>query len=152
MERLPYIDAQDIEIAADGEAAWQALVRVARGSLGGTDHALARALRVDPPGPSGAWSADLEPGVTLPGFAVDRVRRGELLSLRGGHRFSRYRLDFELSAPGPGRSQLAARTWAEFTGLAGAVYRTLVIRTGGHRLVVARMLRQIARAAGSPGR
>jgi hypothetical protein len=150
MERLPYIDAQTVEIAADGEAAWQALVGVAHQSLGGNGGGLARVLRVDPPGPTGTWSADLEPGVTLPGFAVDRVRRGELLSLRGGHRFSRYRLDFELSAPGPGRSQLGARTWAEFPGAAGAVYRALVIGTGGHRLVVARMLRQIARAAGSP--
>jgi len=34
-----------------------------------------------------------------------------------------------------------------FPGLGGAVYRTLVIRSGGHRLIVRRLLRQVATAA-----
>jgi hypothetical protein len=38
-----------------------------------------------------------------------------------------------------------ARTWAEFPGPAGAAYRALVIGSGGHRLVVRRMLRRVAR-------
>jgi len=121
---------------------------VSRQSLGGTGHErLAQALRVEPPRASGRWLPDPEPGAALPGFAVDRVRRPELLSLRGGHRFSRYRLDFELSAAAPDRSHLRARTWAEFPGLAGAAYRALVIGSGGHRLIVRRMLRRIAQAA-----
>jgi hypothetical protein len=148
MERLPYIDVHSIEVAADVDATWRALVRHSLGSLGGTGHErLARALRVEPPRASGTWSPDPEPGAALPGFAVERVRRAELLSLRGGHRFSRYRLDFELAAAGSGRSHLRARTWAEFPGLAGAAYRALVIGSGGHRLVVRRMLRRIADAA-----
>jgi hypothetical protein len=147
-ERLPYIDVHEVEVAADVNAAWRALLRVARGSLGGTgQRRLAQALRVEPPSVSGRWTADVEPGAALPGFAVERVRRPELLSLRGGHRFSRYRLDFELSAAGSDRSHLRARTWAEFPGLAGAAYRALVIGTGAHRLVVRRLLRQIAKAA-----
>ena len=46
-----------------------------------------------------------------------------------------------------GGSRLRARSWAEFPGLGGAVYRTLVIRSGGHRLIVRRLLRQVATAA-----
>ena len=147
-ERLPYIDVHEVEIAADVNAAWGALVRVARGSLGGTgQRRLAQALGVEPPSVSGRWTPEVEPGAALPGFAVERVRRPELLSLRGGHRFSRYRLDFELSAAGSDRSRLRARTWAEFPGLAGAAYRALVIGGGAHRLIVRRLLRRIARAA-----
>lgn len=148
MERLPYIDVQQVEVAADVPAAWRALVAGVRASLGG-DHRpwLARLLAADPPGVAGDWSADPAPGAALLGFAVDRVVPGELLSLRGGHRFSRYRLDFELAPAGPGRSRLAARSWAEFPGLAGSAYRTLVIRSGGHVLAVRRMLRGIARRA-----
>jgi hypothetical protein len=148
MERLPYIDAYGVEVPAGADATWQALVREARNTLGATgDHWLARALGVTPADATGAWSPDLEPGVTLPGFAVERVQPAELLSLRGGHRFSRYRLDFELVAVEPGRTHVWARTWAEFPGLAGAAYRALVIGSGGHRLVVRRMLGTVARRA-----
>ncbi len=75
------------------------------------------------------------------------MRRGELLSLRGGHRFSRYRLDFEVVEADAGRSQVWARTWAEFPGPAGAAYRALVIGSGGHRVVVRRMLGRVAQLA-----
>jgi hypothetical protein len=127
-ERWPYIDVHEVEIAADVNAAWGALVRVASGSLGGTgQRRLAQALGVEPPSVSGRWTPEVEPGAALPGFAVERVRRPELLSLRGGHRFSRYRLDFELSAAGSDRA--------------------LVIGGGAHRLIVRRLLRQIAKAA-----
>jgi hypothetical protein len=148
MERLPYIDAHGIEVAAGAEATWAALVRVARESLGGAAGAwVGRALGVEPAHPSGRWAADLEAGTAMPGFTVERVRYAELLSLRGHHRFSRYRLDFELAAAAPDRSHVWARTWAEFPGLAGAAYRALVIVSGGHGLVVRRMLRRIAATA-----
>lgn len=148
MERLPYIDAYGVEVPAGAEATWQALVREARTTLGATsEHWFGRALGVTPAGAAGTWSPDLAPGVTLPGFAVEQVRRAELLSLRGGHRFSRYRLDFELVAIEPGRTHVWARTWAEFPGPAGAAYRALVIGSGGHRLVVRRMLGGISRRA-----
>ena len=148
MERLPYIDEQAVEVPADVPEAWRALVRGVRASLGSDDQRrLGGLLRVAPSGVTGDWSAGPAAGATLPGFAVDRVVPGELLSLRGAHRFSRYRLDFVLAPAGPGRSRLAARSWAEFPGLAGAAYRTLVIRSGGHVLAVRRMLRGIARRA-----
>jgi hypothetical protein len=152
MERLPYIDAHGVDVATDAGPAWAALVRVVGGSFGATGSSwVGRLLGVHPRTPHGPWSPT--PGATgdgpavgaaVPGFTVDRVRPGELLSLRGRHRFSRYRLDFELVAAEPGRSWVWARTWAEFPGAAGAAYRALVIGTGGHAVAVRRLLRRVA--------
>jgi hypothetical protein len=148
MERLPYIDAYGVEIPADVDASWRALVRVAAGSFRGLGASrYGRALHLDPPTTVGEWTADLEPGAALPGFTVDRVRPRELLSLRGGHRFSRYRFDFELVAAEPGRTQLWARTWAEFPGVSGWLYRAMVIGSGGHRIAVRRMLNRVVQIA-----
>lgn len=148
MERLPYIDVHGVEVAADVDTAWGALVQVVGAALGGTGEArVGRVLGVEPRRAFGRWGPDLEAGTAVPGFTVDRVQRAELLSLRGRHRFSRYRLDFELAAAGSDRSQVWARTWAEFPGLAGAAYRALVIGSGGHNLAVRRLLRRIASTA-----
>jgi hypothetical protein len=152
MEGLPYIDAHGVDVAADVDTTWVALLRVVRDGLGGAaDEWLGRALRVEPRHASGRWEPDLEPGAALAGFTVERARRPELLSLRGRHRFSRYRLDFELTAARPDetdvRTHVRARTWAEFPGLAGAAYRALVIGSGGHGLAVRRMLRRVAARA-----
>jgi len=120
-----------------------------RASLGGSEQRLlGRVLGLDPAALGGEWSGEPAPGATVPGFRVDRVVPGELLSLRGGHRFSQYRLDFALAPAGPGRSTLSARTWAEFPGIAGAAYRLLVIRSGAHVLITRRLLRTIAHRAG----
>lgn len=143
---LPYIDSHGVEVAADADTTWQALLRVTRGTLNGESR-FGRALHLEPAAAVGTWSPDLTPGVALPGFTVAEVRPGELLSLRGGHRFSHYRLDFELDAADPTRSHVWARTWAEFPGIAGRAYRALVIGSGGHRLIVKRMLRRIAAVA-----
>ncbi|MHB8235361.1 MAG: hypothetical protein ACYDHT_11980, partial [Solirubrobacteraceae bacterium] len=78
------------------------------------------------------------------GFSVARCEPPSLLELRGRHRFSRYALVFELAAVGEERCRLSARSYAEFPGLAGRAYRALVIGSGGHRVVVRRMLREIA--------
>jgi hypothetical protein len=148
MERLPYIDVHEVAVAAEPAATWRAVVQAAEGALGGIGQTrLGRALRPEPSAAAGEWSPGLRPGAALPGFEVAAARQPELLSLRGRHRFSRYRLDFEVSPDGPGRSLLRARSWAEFPGVAGAAYRALVIGSGGHRLVVRRMLRRMAAAA-----
>jgi hypothetical protein len=39
---------------------------------------------------------------------------------------------------------LRARSYAEFPGPAGRVYRALVIGSGGHRIMVRRLLRDVA--------
>ena len=58
-----------------------------------------------------------------------------------------YKLVFELADEGRGHTRLRALTWAAFPGIAGKVYRALVIGSGGHRIVVRRMLKRIAAEA-----
>ncbi len=80
------------------------------------------------------------------GFHVGRSDPPRTLSLEGRHRFSRYRLAFEIE-PAVAGSKLRAVTHAEFPQLRGRVYRALVIGSGGHRIVTRRLLRSIARRA-----
>jgi hypothetical protein len=81
------------------------------------------------------------------GFAVEQARSLWRLALAGRHRFSRYRLVFELEEAGRDRTRIRARTWAAFPGAPGRVYQALVIGTGAHRIVVRHLLRRIARRA-----
>ncbi len=66
--------------------------------------------------------------------------------LEGRHRFSRYRLAFEI-VPLGGGSRLKAITHAAFPGLVGQAYRTLVIGTKGHVVATTRILRAVKRRA-----
>ena len=70
-----------------------------------------------------------------------------MLALQGEHRFSRYGLIFRLEPTKDENTLLRAETRAEFPGLQGQVYKTLVIRTRGHVLVVNRILRAVRRRA-----
>jgi hypothetical protein len=67
--------------------------------------------------------------------------------LRGRHRFSDYALIFRFEDAGADRTLLSAETRATFPGLAGRVYRTLVIGTRGHVLVTSRLLKAAKRQA-----
>jgi hypothetical protein len=67
--------------------------------------------------------------------------------MAGRHRFSRYRLVFELVDAADNETQLSARTYAEFPGLQGRVYRALVIGTRVHVLATNQILRSVRRAA-----
>ncbi len=148
MERLPYIDEHSIQIGATRERVWPALVSVVHGSLGRIAPApLIGPMEVSPGRSSGDWSGTPHPGDALPAFEVGEVISPERLELCGRHRFSRYALVFELDATGVDSCTLRARTWAEFPGLGGHIYRTLVIGTRVHRLVVRRLLRDVARRA-----
>ena len=119
---------------------------VFRTDLGGNaPRSLTRLLGVVPARSQGDWRGPLHLGDTLPGFAVAEIHPPERLALRGEHRFSRYALVFELDATDTARCTLRAQTWAEFPGSAGRVYRALVIGTRGHRVVVRRLLRKVAR-------
>ncbi|WP_280369040.1 hypothetical protein [Nocardia wallacei] len=122
MERLPYIDQHSRIITADAEHTWAALLR---------------SFCSDP--------ADLS--TVSRGFELDEADPPRRLALRGDHPFSRYALVFSLSETTPGRATLTAETRAVFPGVAGRVYKALVIGSGGHRLVVRRMLRRIAASA-----
>ncbi|MBB5888924.1 SRPBCC family protein [Kutzneria kofuensis] len=138
---LPFIDEHEVLVAAPPAQVWRALVDHA-GSLD-SPQPLALVLGTEPRRASGT---PFEPGSTVAGFAVAEAEPGRLLRLTGRHRFSRYELTFTLAAQ-PGGTVLAARSNAEFPGLHGFVYRSLVIGSGGHRVVVRRLLASIKRAS-----
>jgi hypothetical protein len=122
MKRLPYIDEYDISVPADREDTWAAVLRV--------------------------MCRDPEDPATAPiGFTLDVAERPSRYAIKGRHPFAVYRLVFELDEDGPHRTRLRAQTWADFPGVRGTAYRALVIGSGGHRIMVRRMLRQIAQSA-----
>lgn len=114
---LPHVDEHSQQIEAPPEAVW---------------HALQRHLS--------AWTFRR-------GFRVAERREEERVTLAGHHPFSRYELRFEIEDLGAGRTRLRAITDAAFPGPHGRIYRALVIGTGGHRVVVRRMLGGIAGSA-----
>ena len=138
---LPFVDEHNLAIHAPAAAVWAALAEVAPGMGSGAAGRYAGLVGAEPRHRSGRFP---EPGASVPGFAVADAVPERLLRLAGRHRFARYELTFRL-APGaePGETVLRAETRAEFPGFAGAVYRTLVIGTGGHRVVVPRLLRVV---------
>jgi hypothetical protein len=85
-------------------------------------------------------------GSTLPGFTVIRAEPGKELALQGHHRFSSYALIFRFVA-GEHHTTLSAETRAAFPGVSGRVYRSLVIGTRGHVLVVRSILRATRKRA-----
>ncbi|MGW5222615.1 hypothetical protein ACWEQA_32540 [Nocardia sp. NPDC004085] len=121
MERLSYIDEHARSVAANRDRAWEAVLDV---------------VCPDPHEPS-----------PPAGFVIDSVTRPHRLALRGQHWFSKYALIFELDEEGPSRTRVRARSYGDFPGLHGRIYRALVVGSGGHRLVVRHMLRRIAAAA-----
>lgn len=141
-DNLPFVDEHRVLVPAPASAVWQALTGLVPGA--GTGGAtVARLLGTEPRRARGTL---FEPGATLPGFAVAEAVPGRRLRLTGRHRFSRYALLFTLT-PQPGGTLLSARTDAAFPGLPGRLYRLLVISSGGHRVLVGRMLRAVGRRA-----
>jgi hypothetical protein len=88
-------------------------------------------------------------GSTIPGFRVERVVRGRELALAGRHRFSAYALTFVLEPVGSDRTRLRALTHAAFPGVAGTVYRGLVIGTRMHVVATTGILAGVRAAAES---
>ncbi|MFG2058110.1 hypothetical protein ACGFI9_29225 [Micromonospora sp. NPDC048930] len=140
-DALPFVDEHRVLAPAPVPAVWRALARQVPGAGGGG--ALARLLGAEPRHAAGRL---FDPGATLPGFAVAEAVPGRSVRLTGRHRFSRYALVLTLTAR-PGGTVLSARTYAEFPGLPGRLYRLLVIGSGAHRVLVARMLRTVRRRA-----
>ncbi|MEV0293678.1 hypothetical protein [Nocardia sp. NPDC050710] len=122
MERLSYIDEHARSVDANRDRTWKALLEV---------------VCKDPADPR-----------TVPtGFVLDSAEEPSRLALKGRHWFSRYALVFELDDEGPSTTRVRARSWADFPGPHGRVYKALVIGSGGHKVVVRNMLRRIAAAA-----
>ena len=139
---LPLVDEHRVRVQAAPSVVWTCLGRSLPGQHGG-DGVLLRLLGAEP---SRAMGEPLRAGSTIQGFAVVEAVPGERLVLAGRHRFSVYRLVFELGG-GDGVVELVARSEALFPGVPGRVYRGLVIDSGGHRAVVRRWLRGIRSAA-----
>ncbi|GHF83811.1 hypothetical protein GCM10018783_62860 [Streptomyces griseosporeus] len=141
---LPFVDAHTAEVAADAGTVWQTLgAALDRSFSGGRSTAVARLLGCADAAPSGP--RPLVRGATVGGFRVTAADPGRELALLGRHRFSTYALVFRLEEAGEGRTRVRAETWARFPGPAGAVYRALVIGTGGHKVAVRRMLTSLER-------
>jgi hypothetical protein len=70
-----------------------------------------------------------------------------VLALMGEHRFSRYALIFCAVETASGPVRLSAETRAEFPGVKGRVYRTLVISSHGHVVATKSILRSVRRRA-----
>ena len=95
---------------------------------------------------SGAGAFEGRDDEVLAGFRVARSEPPRALALEGQHRYSRYRLTFEIEPVASG-SRVRAVTHAEFPGLRGALYRAAVVGSGGHRIATRRILTSIARRA-----
>ncbi|MEZ0384011.1 hypothetical protein [Mycobacterium sp. pW045] len=128
---LPYIDEHTVRVDASRKAAWVGLRRYVESLLRGAQRNPLVALLGPQP---------------RAGFDMAESVEEQRLSLTGRHRFSRYRLEFELSdAPGGGTC-VHARSYAAFPGLHGSVYRALVIGTRLHVVATNYMLRGIRAA------
>jgi hypothetical protein len=145
LARLPFIDEHDVLVAASADSVWH-LLGASLGSSGSVARLLVTLLAAVPSSRSGD---SLSQGATMPGFDVAEAVPGDRLVLAGRHRFSEYALIFVL-ADEPGGTRLSALTHARFPGIRGELYRTAVIRSGAHRVLVMRLLRGIRRAAEHP--
>jgi ketosteroid isomerase-like protein len=148
-DALPHIDEHSIEISARPDRVWEGLVATLPGSVGGGRAARgAKILGCEHTEANGEPSVI---GSTLPGFVVSRSVRPSTLVLLGQHRFSLYAFAFFIDELPAGRSRLRAETRAEFPGARGRLYKTLVIGSRGHRVLVRRILGAVKRRAEGSG-
>jgi hypothetical protein len=132
-------------VAATPDRVWEALIETA-GDAGGLSLGpiTAKALGCvtdstgGPPGKIGS---------TIPGFIVTRSIAPAVLALMGEHRFSRYALIFYAAETAAGPVRLSAETRAEFPGVKGRLYKSLVIGTRGHVVATRSILRSVRKRA-----
>jgi hypothetical protein len=146
---LPFVDEFDTVVAASPEDVYRAASRRMTRSFEGPGARLfSRALGCVHRGAS--YEVPPRVGQEANGFRVARADAPEALVLEGRHRFATYRLSFLIDAAGQGATRLRARTDASFPGFQGACYRAAVIGSGGHRVIVQRMLRAMKQSAERP--
>ncbi|MCX5560329.1 hypothetical protein [Streptomyces sp. NBC_00038] len=146
---LPYVDEHDTVVAAEADDVWRGLGETLERSFS-RPGAARYARLVGSPDRTASGPRPLAEGSTFPGFRVSAALPGQELVLEGRHRFSTYALIFRLDHAGPGRTRLRAETRADFPGLAGGLYRRLVIGTGGHAGSVRRLLAAARRRSEQP--
>jgi hypothetical protein len=145
LEDLPHVDEHGVLVLAPVETVWEALTAVTESSFARARTArFARALGCAHTEVSGPIDRI---GSTVPGFFVARVIEPAALALEGEHRFARYGLIWSIEPTKDQNTLLRAETRAEFPGIKGRAYRTLVIGTGIHVLLVNRLLRAVKRRA-----
>lgn len=145
LEDLPHIDEHGVLVHATREETWKALVGSVPAAFSGrAAKRTAKALGCEETERSG--DAD-RIGATLPGFLFTRVIEPAVLALEGQHRYSRYGLIFSLESTKDDRTLLRAETRAEFPGIRGWAYRTLVVGTRGHVVVTKRLLGAVKKRA-----
>ncbi|KAA9157455.1 hypothetical protein FPZ12_025115 [Amycolatopsis acidicola] len=132
-ERPPFLDEHHVLTGASQGAVWQSLTDLLHARQPGAE-VVARLVGAGPRGDG------------PPGFTVADTVPPQRLRLTGRHHFSRYELVF-LVEPDGDRTKLSARSYAEFPGVLGRLYRAAVIGSGAHRVLVPRLLRGIARRA-----
>jgi hypothetical protein len=142
---LPLVDVRSVDVAASSVRCWRAVTGVMSESMGGAG-ARAFAVGVGCPDRDASGRPD-EVGSAFAGFHVVRSEPPFVWTLEGCHRFSTYLLEFRVRSAGPSRSVVQAESRARFPGVLGAVYRTAVIRSGGHAMAVGRLLARVKAAA-----
>jgi hypothetical protein len=148
-DALPHLDEHAVEVAADRERVWEALLSEFPRGLSSTRGASTVAALLGCRERSRSGALD-QPGSTLVGFRVARAEHPMELGLAGEHRFSRYALNFIIEDLGGDRgSLLRASTDAAFPGLPGRAYRALVVSSGAHARMIRAMLARVrSRAEG----
>lgn len=141
---LPYVDEHATVIAVGADDVWRGLGETldrsfSRPGMAGYARLVGSADR------TASGPRPLAEGSTFPGFRVVAAVPGRELVIEGRHRFSSYALIFRLEHVGPGRSRLRAESRAAFPGLAGGLYRRLVVGTGGHVVGMRRLLSAVRR-------
>jgi hypothetical protein len=148
---LPALDEHAVEIGAPPAVVWPALLAVVERTFSSPGAATyARVVGCKPVAAGGP--RPLDRGSAVPGFRVTTAAPAAELRLEGRHRFSAYALIFRLDDLGAGRSRLRAESRADFPGVAGRLYRTVLLRSGGHVAGVRRLLAGVTRRSeGRPG-
>jgi hypothetical protein len=139
---LPYVDEHTVTIERSRDVSWAALQQMLESAASAR---FTRALGCTDTAASGP--RPMEEGSTVPGFHVVAADAPGELSLAGRHHFSDYALIFRLDELSEGRTRLRAESRAAFPGFGGAVYRRLLMGTGGHVVATRRMLAAVKRSA-----
>jgi hypothetical protein len=143
---LSFIDEFARMVEASAPAVYEALTRHLSRSLGTAGARVAGGLLGCAHRGASLTTPPVE-GQEVSGFVVVEAKAPNRLVLEGRHRFASYRLSFTVDPLAHDRTQLSARTDALFPGFTGALYRALVIGSGGHEIVARRMLAAVARRA-----
>ena len=143
---LPFIDEFDVTIQASAPAVYEAVTRHL-GRVFGTRGTRFAAVLLGCAHRGASYALPPVVGQETNGFVVAEVKEPHRLALEGRHRFASYRLSFSVDPLAENRVQLRAKTHAYFPRLHGRIYRALVIGSGGHEIVVRRMLAAVAARA-----